>query len=77
MSIFCENCIGEICDHCRWYDFDGDKEGGHRRNGYCRLHKEAQDPDYPCLQFYCRNADPGNRYTTIQPHALGHMQDLK
>jgi len=45
MATYCKTCLGEICDFCKWYDFNADEDGCYLGNGYCRLLKFHCDPD--------------------------------
>jgi len=41
------------CDHCAYFEFNGDSEGRYTGNGYCRLHKRAEDPGSECEDYHC------------------------
>ena len=42
----CPDCAPGFtcCDHCAYYNFNGDAEGCYTGDGWCRLHKEKRDP---------------------------------
>lgn len=68
MAIYCDTCLGEICDFCVWYDFNGE-EGGYSGDGYCRRWKAPRDPDDGCAEYHCHAATDGNSYSEIQKRA--------
>jgi hypothetical protein len=48
-----------ICDHCKFYDFNGDEDGAYTGDGYCRLHDMPSDPHDGCEDFVCFRVDGG------------------
>jgi hypothetical protein len=62
MARYCETCIAAICDHCKWYDFNGDEAGCYSGAGYCRFWREPRDPLDECEHYECvtlKQGDPG------------------
>jgi hypothetical protein len=41
------------CDHCAYFEFNGDEQGRYTNNGWCRLHKRAEDPGSLCDDYFC------------------------
>jgi hypothetical protein len=41
------------CDHCAFYQFNGDEHGRYTGNGWCRLHKRSEDPGSLCDDYFC------------------------
>ena len=68
MATYCGTCLGEICDFCKWYDFNGDEDGCYTGDGYCRLLKVQCDPDdgFGCPDFFCNCAKEGDSFSTVQ-----------
>lgn len=60
MATYCPKCIPQmnVCDFCKFYDFNGDKEGRYIERGYCRFHKEAREPGDGCDDFVCTHVKP-------------------
>ena len=53
-KVCCEECF-PICDFCRFYNFNGDKDGAYTGNGYCVKHEIRKEPDDCCKDFICNN----------------------
>lgn len=66
MAVYCKSCIAEICDFCKWFDFNGDEYGCYTDNGWCRRHAAPVDLESSCPAFHCRNATEGNQFSTLQ-----------
>ena len=51
----CPNCDERAlcCDHCAYFQFNGDESGAYTGNGHCRLHKRAEDPGSFCDEYFC------------------------
>ena len=49
----CSNCA-PLCDHCRWFDYNGD-DGVYTGDGYCRRHRRPTHPDQACDDYHCKN----------------------
>jgi len=51
----CPDCDprGICCDHCAYYNFNGNDQGQYTGNGYCRLHKRTEDPGSECQDYFC------------------------
>ncbi len=51
----CPDCDprGICCDHCAYYNFNGNDQGQYTGNGYCRLHKRTEDPGSECEDYFC------------------------
>ena len=51
----CPDCDprGICCDHCAYYNFNGNDQGQYTGNGYCRLHKRTEDPGSGCQDYFC------------------------
>lgn len=60
MAVYCDTCLGDVCDYCRWYDFNGDEDGCYTGDGWCRLHGRHSDPEDGCSEFHCRRVKDGN-----------------
>lgn len=41
------------CDHCAYFDFNGDAEGHYTDNGWCRLHNRSEWPGGECEEYVC------------------------
>lgn len=59
MAKYCKTCVGNICDFCKWYDFNGDEEGCYTGDGYCRHWHQLSDPADGCGQFVCKSLKEG------------------
>ncbi|GAA4879356.1 hypothetical protein GCM10023310_69390 [Paenibacillus vulneris] len=44
---------GGICNHCKYYDFNGGNSGAYIGNGFCNLHNVSSDPHEGCDGFTC------------------------
>lgn len=53
--MFCANCDARTacCDHCAYYQFNGDEQGRYTGEGLCRKHKRAEEPDSLCDDYFC------------------------
>jgi len=51
----CPNCDerGLCCDHCAYFQFNGDEQGRYTGDGWCRLHKRPEDPAGLCDEYFC------------------------
>lgn len=51
----CPDCAPgyTCCDHCAYYNFNGDTEGRYTGEGWCRFHKEKRDPGSDCEEYVC------------------------
>ena len=47
-----KNCA-PLCDFCKFYDFNGNKDGAYTGNGYCNKHDKKRDPEDECDEFEC------------------------
>ena len=57
-AVLCPDCdpiYYAVCDFCRYYDFNGTKDGKYTGNGWCRFHKRQEDPGSGCDDFHCEN----------------------
>jgi hypothetical protein len=61
MPVYCSfecSYIGAVCDFCKHYDFNGDKNGAYTGDGWCKLHQIQKDPENGCdNDFHCTSAD--------------------
>jgi hypothetical protein len=50
----CPECVTEevCCDHCAFYQFNG-VLGKYTGDGWCRLHKNPQEPGDKCEDYFC------------------------
>ncbi|MBS0583319.1 MAG: hypothetical protein JSS42_09490 [Proteobacteria bacterium] len=62
MAKYCKTCLGAICDHCKWFDYNGDEDGCYTGDGYCRLHKKETDPLGACAGYECRTLKEGDEW---------------
>jgi len=51
-----EECT-PLCDFCKFYNFNPDKEGAYIGLGYCTKHKKASAPEHDCDDFECEQCD--------------------
>jgi len=51
----CPDCDARAlcCDHCAYYQFNGDEQGRYTGNGWCRRHKRPEDPGRLCDDYFC------------------------
>lgn len=50
------DCAGDgICDFCKYYDFNGDRDGVYLGNGQCRhpAHPGRREPYDGCDDYHC------------------------
>lgn len=59
MPVFCESCYTTVCDFCRFYAFNGDKNGSYTGDGRCLLHDKPMEPGDGCDDFHCNHAPLG------------------
>ena len=54
-----EGCIElAVCDFCKYYNFNGNKNGTYIELGYCTLYKTKKHPESDiCKRFYCKEID--------------------
>ena len=54
----CDMCkyIGSICDFCKFYNFNGDKNGVYNGRGYCEKFKVYKEPEQGvgCEEYICK-----------------------
>jgi hypothetical protein len=53
------SCEPGICDFCKHYEFNGDKDGAYTGDGQCVhvAHPHASQPDEGCEDFECSVCD--------------------
>jgi hypothetical protein len=73
MATFCPTCIAAACDHCRWYDFNGDEGACYTGDGWCRRHGCPSDPTDECGDFHCNSATDDNGTPTPE-HGLAALR---
>lgn len=73
MARYCENCLGAICDFCKWYDSNNDEDGCYTGNGFCRRWQVAADPEDSCGEFICHCLHDGDPYWE-QPWRYGQTR---
>ena len=51
----CPECDSRAicCDHCSYFEFNGDAEGCYTDNGWCRFHKRKEWPGGGCEEYVC------------------------
>lgn len=49
----CNKGCYPICDYCKFYEFNPDRDGGYIGLGYCTKYKMGKDPCSVCNGFEC------------------------
>jgi hypothetical protein len=68
----CSSTCEAICDFCRMYNFNGDKDGAYTDEGYCVFHEKPMLPEAGCDDFICtsykvkiRSQPPRKKYQVL------------
>jgi len=49
----CGKDCPEVCDYCKFYNFNPDKNGAYIGLGYCKRWKVSKRPEDCCKSFHC------------------------